>query len=116
VIVIEADIYITEGNKPNRAPNLEIRFTREPTVEEISQAKKWSATSQKIFETIKSKDSITTQQLEQITGYKPSTVRAQVSILRRLGLIETHIVSADSQQDLREIMHQTLEQFNKPSE
>jgi len=113
---LKPTIYIIGGNKQYRVLNLEVRFTREPTIEEVSQEKKWSATSQKILEMIKSKDSTTTQQLEQTTGYKLSTVQAQVSILRRLGLIETRIASADSQQDLRQIMPRASQQLNKSSD
>lgn len=95
---------------------MEVRFTREPTIEEVSQEKKMEHYKPKILELIKIKDSITTQQLEQITGYKLSIARAQVSILRRLGLIETRIVSADSQQDLRQIRPWTSQKLNKSSE
>lgn len=95
---------------------MEVRFIREPTIEEISQAKKWSATSQKIFETIKIKDIIATEQLEQITGYTPSTVRAQVSILRRMGLIEPHISSANILQNPKKNMSWDSEELSKQSD
>ena len=96
---------------------LEVRFARELTIEEVSQEKgKCSATSQKILGITKIKNSITTEQLEQITCYKLSTARAQVSILRRLGLIETRILGADSQQDLRQIRPWTSQELNKSSD
>lgn len=94
---------------------LELKFVREPTPEEVSQAEKWSSTSRKILEAVKSNSYITTLQLEQITGYKPGTVRAQVSILRRMGLIEVPIVNITTQQSPRSVSPLIIRKTNEPS-
>jgi site-specific DNA-methyltransferase (adenine-specific) len=95
---------------------LEVRFIREPTAEEIYQAKAWSSTSQEILETVKIKRFVATKQLEQLTGYKSGTVRAQVSILRRMGLIKTENEGQDSRQDLEVAVPVVSEQSTKTSQ
>lgn len=95
---------------------MEVRFTREPNGKEISQAEKWSTTSRKILETIKSRDFITTEQLERITGYKSSTVRAQVSILRRMGLVEPHTASAEILHEPKNTASWTTQESKLPDE
>jgi len=93
---------------------LDIRFIREPTAGEIYRTKTWTSTSQEILEAVRTRRSVAPKQLEQLTGYKSSTVRAQVSILRRMGLIETQKVE-DSRQDLEMVMLGASEQPTKGS-
>jgi len=67
---------------------MEIKYIREPAEEEVSKVPKWSATSERILEAIKTKRSVSTVDLSRLTGYKLSTINAQISILRQMGLIE----------------------------
>ena len=67
---------------------MKVTFVREPTEEEIARTLKWSATTKRVLQVVKSKGSIASKELQQTTGYKPSTIYAQISILRRMGLIE----------------------------
>lgn len=66
------------------------------------------------MEAVRTRRSVASKQLEQLTGYKSSTVRAQVSILRRMGLIETQKLE-DSRQDLEMVMSGAAEQPTKGS-
>jgi len=67
---------------------MEVKYVREPTEEEVSKVPKWSGTSERVLEIIKTKCSVSTVDLSRLTGYKPGTISAQISILRRMGLIE----------------------------
>jgi len=67
---------------------MEVKYIQEPTGEEVRKVPKWSATSERILEVIKTKRSVSTAELSRITGYKLGTISAQISILRRMGLIE----------------------------
>jgi hypothetical protein len=67
---------------------MKVTYVREPTEEEIAKSTKWSATTEKILKLVKLKGSITNTELQQATGYQPGIIYAQISILRRLGLIE----------------------------
>ena len=67
---------------------MEVTYIREPIEEEVSKVPKWSATSERVLEAIKTKRSVSTVELSRITGYKLGTISAQISILRRMGLIE----------------------------
>ncbi|MGQ9468877.1 MAG: winged helix-turn-helix transcriptional regulator [Nitrososphaerales archaeon] len=57
----------------------------------MQHERRWCKTTERILEVIKSKGEIDTNSLAKMTGYKITTVNAQVSILRRLGLITSHI-------------------------
>lgn len=87
---------------------MQVTYVREPTEEEIGKAPKWSATSVRILDVIKTKRSVTNTELSCITGYKLSTINAQISILRRMGLIENAY--------LRERSSSAIESFNLGSE
>jgi DNA modification methylase len=67
---------------------MKIIYIREPTEEQIAKTLKWSATTERVFEVVKSKGSITNTELQQVTGYQPGTIYAQIGILRRMGLIQ----------------------------
>jgi DNA modification methylase/DNA-binding transcriptional ArsR family regulator len=67
---------------------MKVVYIREPTEEEIEKTLKWSATTEKILGAIRSKGSASPTELQQATGYQLNTVYAQLSILRRMGLIE----------------------------
>ncbi|MEM2211069.1 MAG: winged helix-turn-helix transcriptional regulator [Nitrososphaerales archaeon] len=68
---------------------MKVYFIREPTKQQKKHEAKWSKTTEKILNVIKSKGEIDTRTLAEITGYKLGTINAQVSILRRLGLVTT---------------------------
>jgi len=70
---------------------VKVYFIRDPTKQQKKHEKKWSRTTERILEAIKLKGEIDTDSLAKITGYKINTVNAQVSILRRLGLITSCI-------------------------
>ncbi len=74
---------------------MEVEYVREPSLEEISKIKKWSATSEKILDAIKKYKTTNSEQLQEITGYKRNTIISQLSILRKMGLIE-NAVAKDS--------------------
>jgi DNA modification methylase/DNA-binding transcriptional ArsR family regulator len=67
---------------------MKVVYVREPTEEELEKTLKWSATTEKVLQAIKSKGSISPAELQQATGYQLNTIYAQLSILRRMGLIE----------------------------
>jgi len=66
---------------------MKIYFLRAPTEQQKMHEAKWSKTTDKILDVIKSKGEMDTKSLVKMTGYKVSTVNAQISILRRLGLV-----------------------------
>lgn len=67
---------------------MKVIYVREPTEEEIEKTSKWSATTEKVLQAVKSKGSISPTELQQATSYQPNTIYAQISILRRMGLVE----------------------------
>jgi DNA modification methylase len=60
---------------------------RKPKSTETRPSKRWTATTTKVLQVIRYKRSVTNKELARITGYKISTVNAQVSILRNIGVI-----------------------------
>jgi DNA modification methylase/DNA-binding transcriptional ArsR family regulator len=67
---------------------MKVIYVREPTEEEIEKTLKWSSTTEKVLQVIRSKGSVSPAELQQATGYQLNTIYAQLSILRRMGLIE----------------------------
>lgn len=65
-------------------------FVREPDEAEVTPIYKLSTTAEKILNVIKSSGTTTNKELQQLTGYKIGTINAQISILRRRGLIESN--------------------------
>ena len=67
---------------------MKIAFVRELSEEEVEQFPKWSSTTDKILEVVKSKGSVSNKELQQLTSYKLNTINAQVSILRKYGVVK----------------------------
>lgn len=67
---------------------MEIAFLREPNHEEVAHIPKWGRTSERILRLIQEKGPIGKAKLAELTGYSIGTINAQLSILKRAGLVE----------------------------
>lgn len=75
---------------------LQVAYVRLPTDDEILNTPKWSGTTKRLLDVIKTKKITSNVELQQVTGYKLNTVNAQISIMRRLGLIRNFYVNETS--------------------
>ncbi len=67
---------------------MKIAFVKELSGEEVEHFPKWSSTTDKILEIVKSKGSVSNKELQQLTSYKLNTINAQISILHKYGAVK----------------------------
>lgn len=66
---------------------IKIAYLRSLPKQEMERAPKWSATTDKVVEIVKSKGRVTNLELQRLTSYKLNTINAQISILRKHGVV-----------------------------